>query len=176
MLVRPFSHAVISQLSGSNRRLSLGSLEAVIWQSSSIHETFISKITGGLLAIISHSLRLCSVTFKQIHPELLYVCFPLLLFLKSEMFPSRRRHHLTAICPMDTYGSHFGLTWLSPKNIVYYCPGCSKSFAIVGSIKNLLSCSGTHSKGLPRAPTVANPIQGDRIREMQSPRFGCIVG
>ena len=41
-----------------------------------------------------------------------------------------------------------GLIWLSPKNIIYYCPGCSKSVAIVGSVKNLLSCSGTHSKGL----------------------------
>ena len=40
-----------------------------------------------------------------------------------------------------------GLIWLSPKNIIY-CPGCSKSVAIVGSVKNLLSCSGTHSKGL----------------------------
>ena len=34
------------------------------------------------------------------------------------------------------------------RNIIYYCPGCSKSFASVGSVKNLLSCSGTHSKGL----------------------------
>ena len=41
-----------------------------------------------------------------------------------------------------------GLIWLSPKNIIYYCPGCSKSVAIVGSVRNLLSCSGTHSKGL----------------------------
>ena len=43
-----------------------------------------------------------------------------------------------------------GLIWLSPKNIIYYCPGCSKSVAFVGSVKNLLSCLGTHSnsKGL----------------------------
>ena len=34
-------------------------------------------------------------------------------------------------------------------HIIYYCPGCSKSIAIVGSVKNLLSYSGTHSKGLP---------------------------
>ena len=46
-----------------------------------------------------------------------YVCFPLLI-LRSEMFPSRRRYHLTTICPRDTYGSHLGLTWLSPKNII----------------------------------------------------------
>ena len=77
----------------------------------------------------------------------MYVCFPLLI-LRSEMFPYRRRYHLTAICPRDTYGSHLGLTWLSPKNVVYYCPGRSKSFASVGSVKNLLSGSGTHSKGL----------------------------
>ena len=38
-----------------------------------------------------------------------------------------------------------GLTWLSPKNIVYYCPGCFKTFASVGLVKNLLSCLGTHS-------------------------------
>ena len=47
----------------------------------------------------------------------MYVCFPLLIF-RSEMFPSRRRYHLTTICPRDTYGSHLGLTWLSPKNII----------------------------------------------------------
>ena len=64
------------------------------------------------------------------------------------MFPSQGRYHLTAICPRDTYGSHLRLTWLSPKNIIYYCPGFSKTFASVGSVKNLLSCSGTHSKGL----------------------------
>ena len=52
------------------------------------------------------------------------------------------------ICPRDTYGSHLELTWLSPKNIIYYCPRCSKSIDSVGSVKNLLSCSGTHSKGL----------------------------
>ena len=45
----------------------------------------------------------------------MYVCFPLLI-LRSEMFPSQRRYHLTTICPRDTYGSHLGLTWLSPKN------------------------------------------------------------
>ena len=67
-----------------------------------------------------------------------YVCFPLLI-LRSEMFPSQGRYHLTAICPRDTYGSHLGLTWLSPKNIIQYCPGCAKSFASVGSVKNLLS-------------------------------------
>ena len=75
------------------------------------------------------------------------VCFPL-LFLRLEMFPSQRRYHLTAFCPRDTYGSHLGLTWLWPKNIIYYCPRCSKSFASVGSVKNLLSCEGTHLKGL----------------------------
>ena len=42
----------------------------------------------------------------------------------------------------------FGSYWLSPKDKIYYCPGCSKSFASVGLVKNLLSCSGTHSKGL----------------------------
>ena len=47
-------------------------------------------------------------------PVCMYVCFPLLI-LRSEMFPSRRRYHLTTICPRDTYGSHLGLTWLSPK-------------------------------------------------------------
>ena len=47
----------------------------------------------------------------------IYVCFPLLI-LRSEMFLSRRRYHLTTICPRDTYGSHLGLTWLSPKNII----------------------------------------------------------
>ena len=31
----------------------------------------------------------------------MYVCFPLLI-LRSEMFPSRGRYHLTAICPRDT--------------------------------------------------------------------------
>ena len=76
-----------------------------------------------------------------------YDCFPLLI-LRSEMFPSRRRYHLIAICSRDTYGSHLELTWLSPKNIVYYCPGCSKSLTSVGSVKNLPSYSGTHSKGL----------------------------
>ena len=79
----------------------------------------------------------------------MYGCFPLLI-LRWETFPSQGRYHLTAICPRDTYGSHLGLTWLSPKNIIYYCPGCSKSVAIVGSVKNLLSCSGTHSKGLTK--------------------------
>ena len=44
--------------------------------------------------------------------------------------------------------SNLMLENLSPKNIIYYCPGCSKSVAIVGSVRNLLSCSGTHSKGL----------------------------
>ena len=42
----------------------------------------------------------------------------------------------------------FGTYLACAKNITYYCPGCSKSLAIVGSARNLLSCSGTHSKGL----------------------------
>ena len=77
----------------------------------------------------------------------MYLCFPLLI-LRSEMLPSRRRYHLTVICLRDTCSSHLGLNWLLPKNIVYYCPGCSKSFASVGLVKNLPRCSGTHSKGL----------------------------
>ena len=42
----------------------------------------------------------------------------------------------------------FGSYWFLPKNTIYYCPGCSKSFASVGLVKNLLTCSSTHSKEL----------------------------
>ena len=48
-----------------------------------------------------------------------YVCFPLLI-LRSEMFPSRRRYHLTAICPRDTYGSHLGLTWVGSVSLLQF--------------------------------------------------------
>ena len=40
-----------------------------------------------------------------------------LLTFRSEMFPSGRRYHLTAICPRDTYGSHLGLTWWCDRRL-----------------------------------------------------------
>ena len=58
------------------------------------------------------------------------VCFPLLI-LRSEMLPYS-----------DLLLGHlrfpFRSNWLLPKNIINYYPGCSKSFASVGLVKNLL--------------------------------------
>ena len=53
----------------------------------------------------------------------MYVCFPLLIYTSE-----------------DTCGSHLasGSYWLLPKNTIYYCPGCSKNFASVGLVKNLV--------------------------------------
>ena len=58
--------------------------------------------------------------------------------LKIRNIPFPKKVSSNNDLPTDTYDSHLGLTWLSPKNIIYYCPGCSKSFASVGSVKNLL--------------------------------------
>jgi hypothetical protein len=45
----------------------------------------------------------------------LFLGFPVIGTLLSVFL---RRYDLKTICPRDTYGSHLGLTWLSPKNII----------------------------------------------------------
>ena len=40
------------------------------------------------------------------------------LEIRNVPFPKK----VSGIYPRDTYGSYLGLTWLLPKDIIYYCP------------------------------------------------------
>ena len=82
----------------------------------------------------------------------MYVCMFSTADLEIRNVPFPKKVSSNSDLPQAYLWFPFGSYWLLPKNIISFCPGCSKSFASVGLVKNLLSFSSTHSKGLSVFP------------------------